>query len=175
MIKTFSAAAFGALFLSFSALAAPPADAPAGTTGLCKDGSYYSGASKKGACRGHKGVKEWYADADDKAPKADGKAEAKKDDAKAEPKKDEAKKEDAKPAVADAASAKGKDKKEPPKPAAEAAAGGGAGKVWVNESTKVYHCEGDRWYGKTKEGSYMSIADATAKGYKPSHGKACDK
>lgn len=40
--------------------AAPPAGAPAGTTGLCKDGSYTSTASKQGACSGHQGVKEWY-------------------------------------------------------------------------------------------------------------------
>src|SRR5579862_6680881 len=41
----------------------PPAGAPAGTTGLCNDGSYWSGATKKGACHGHKGVKEWYGSA----------------------------------------------------------------------------------------------------------------
>ena len=34
-----------------------PADAPAGTTVQCKDGSYASLDTKSGACRGHKGIK----------------------------------------------------------------------------------------------------------------------
>src|SRR5690348_15881115 len=38
-----------------------PAGAPAGTTGMCNDGTYTSAASKRGACSGHKGVKQWYA------------------------------------------------------------------------------------------------------------------
>ncbi|HCC56350.1 MAG TPA: DNA-binding protein [Solibacterales bacterium] len=44
----------------------------------------------------------------------------------------------------------------------------GPGMVWVNLDSKVYHHQGDRWYGKTKKGQYMSEADAIKAGYRDS-------
>jgi hypothetical protein len=39
------------------------------------------------------------------------------------------------------------------------------GMVWVSRRSKVYHVEGDRWYGKTKHGEWMTEADAIKAGY----------
>ena len=47
----------------------------------------------------------------------------------------------------------------------------GSGMVWVNLDSKVYHREGDRWYGKTKNGKYMSEAEAQKEGFRPSKEK----
>lgn len=136
--------------------ASAPAAAPAGATALCKDGTYFTGTTHKGACRGHKGVKEWLGGAAAAAPAAQS-APAK-----------------AAPAAAPAAKASPA-KRVAPTPASqiEQKAGGGPGLVWVNSGSKVYHCQGDEWYGKTKEGSYMSEAAAKAAGNRAARGKEC--
>ncbi|MEO6801485.1 MAG: DUF3761 domain-containing protein [Rhodanobacter sp.] len=151
-----AAVALAGLLLGSAAYAQQSA-APAGSSGQCKDGSYTSTASKRGACKGHKGVKEWYATSGSKTAKASNM---------------ESKTEAAAPAAAAAEPAPASKKSMGwTKPAAAAAAGGGPGMVWVNG--KVYHCSADKWYGKTKHGEYMSEAAAKAKGAHPEHGKVC--
>ena len=41
------------------------------------------------------------------------------------------------------------------------------GMVWVNTSTRVYHKDG-QFYGKTKNGKFMTESEAQAAGYKES-------
>lgn len=38
------------------------------------------------------------------------------------------------------------------------------GMVWVNTESNIYHKEGDRWYGKTKNGVFMNEQDAIKSG-----------
>jgi len=135
-----------------------PADAPAGATGLCKDGTYWTNATKRGACHGHKGIQTWYGAADYDAANP-GAAPA------AQPGAPQPMQAAPKAAVPPPMQA--------PATAPMAAPPPAAGMVWVNTSTKVYHCPSDRWYGKTKKGAYMSEADAKAAGNRPDHGKAC--
>jgi Protein of unknown function (DUF3761) len=138
------------------AATASNAQAPSGSTGECKDGTYSSAESKRGACAGHGGVKDWYKTATPaKATAAPAPAATK-----------------AAPAAPMAAAPAAPAAKTSATPMA-AAPGGGAGKVWVNSKSKVYHCSSDKYYGKTKEGEYMTEAAAKAAGNHADHGKAC--
>jgi hypothetical protein len=47
-------------------------------------------------------------------------------------------------------------------------------KVWVNTASGVYHCPGSKWYGKTKEGKYMTQAEAIKAGFRPAYGRYCE-
>lgn len=133
-----------------AAKAAPaPAAAPAAAamqTFVCKDGTSVSAATPKGTCKGHKGIDK---DATAKLPAG------------------------ATPAAATAPAAAPATKSNTSAPTATTAPGGGPGQVWVNEGTKVYHCQGDRYYGKTKNGKYMSEADAKAAGAHGANHKTC--
>jgi hypothetical protein len=193
------AAALG-LIVSSTAFAQAPADAPAGTTGLCKDGSYTAGANKRSACRGHKGVKDWYAA--DTAPTATTTATAAPAATPAGPPpsgstglckdgsyttgtnkrsacrghkgiKDWYAGTTPAPAASESTPAAMPAQRATPPATPAAAPGGGAGQVWVNTNSHVYHCPGDRWYGKTKSGQYESEAQAKSEGDRPDHGKAC--
>jgi len=155
------------------------AQAPAGSTGECKDGTFTSATSKRGACAAHGGVKEWFGSG--KKSEAKTKSESKSaDKTEAKSSKTETKSTGstaapaaAAPAPSTSSSTTAASKKSQENMRAEAAPGGGAGKVWVNTSSNVYHCSGDQWYGKTKEGEYMSEAQAKAKGARAARGKAC--
>ncbi len=137
------------------AATSPPASPSAAATGSCKDGTSTSAASKSGACSGHGGVKDWYA-AGATAPVAGAPMSNSTPPAAA-------------PAVPGDTPARTNSYTPPATPAP----GGGQGQVWVNKLSKVYHCPNDQWYGKTKEGAYMSEADAVAQGYRADHGRAC--
>lgn len=152
---------------STTATGTPPADA----TGLCNDGTYYTGASKKGACHGHKGVKTWYGTASTTSASTTAAAmPAAKPAPAAMPAATPPTPAPAKPAMTPATTPT---TTHTTAATGSPAPGGGVGKVWVNTSSKVYHCQGDRYYGATKEGEYMSEADAIAKGNRAAHGKSC--
>ncbi len=141
------------------------AQAPAGSTGQCKDGTYTTAPSKQGACRGHQGVKEWFAASTTTAAPATAAAPAKAAPAPAAA---------AAPAPA-ATPAPAKTTTHTSTASTTQAPGGGPGMVWLNTATNVYHCPGSQYYGKTKAGSYMSEADAKAKGAHADHNKPCAK
>jgi hypothetical protein len=46
-------------------------------------------------------------------------------------------------------------------------------RVWVNLSSRVYHCPGGRYYGATKRGKFMTEVDAQKTGNRPAYGRGC--
>jgi hypothetical protein len=125
--------------------AAPAKGQPKDATGQCTDGSYTTAKTQARGCLKHGGVKTWFGAA---APAPAASA----------------------PAMTPA----------PPSPtrasapaAAPAQAPTNPTDVWVNLTSKAYHCPGTKYYGTTKHGKYMSEADAKAAGFHPSHGKTC--
>jgi hypothetical protein len=156
------------IFASQVGLAQAPAGAPTGSTGQCNDGSYTTTATKKGACRGHQGVKTWFATSSAPAAPstpATAPVAAPAPTPAASPT----------PAPAPKAPAQASTPRASSHPTGTPAPGGGPGLVWLNTSTNVYHCSGTRYYGTTKAGKYVTEADAKAAGAHADHGKACSQ
>jgi hypothetical protein len=59
----------------------------------------------------------------------------------------------------------------PGPPAASEPNGAPAGQVWVNTHSGKYFYPGARYYGKTKEGAYMSEEEARRSGFTPAKGQ----
>lgn len=158
---------FGLIAVVAAALMAAPgvyaqqAASPAGSmTVQCKDGTSVTVTTMKGACHGHKGV-------DKSASSSSGSSSSNASSASSNSSMSAA--------STTAASSSKSSASSKSAPAATPAAGGGPGQVWVNTSskTKAYHCQGSKWYGTTKQGKYMSAADAQAAGYHAAKGEKC--
>ena len=168
------------------------AQAPAGATGQCKDGTYSTAASKDGACRGHKGVQAWYsqtpagaskaasstsqksASVPASAPTPAAAAPARPQAAPAQPAPTPSAAAPAQTAPAPQSTAAGKSPRASTASTAQAP-GGGPGLVWVNTNSKVYHCAGTAFYGKTKAGKYVTEDAAKAEGDRADNNKPCTK
>jgi hypothetical protein len=199
-LPRFPVALFAGLLLS---IGAAQAQSTGTVTATCKDGTSFTGAKRSGACHGHGGVQSWGAAAESgglvtpaiepASRPASTKSPAQAQSTVTATCKDGTSFTGAKRSGAchghggvqswgtatEPTTIPVNAPAEPATPVpttsrrAAAPPPAGNGQVWVNTDSRVYHCPGTRWYGKTNQGTYMSEAQAQAQGAKPDHGKAC--
>jgi len=126
---------------------------PAGATALCKDNTYYTGSSHRGACARHGGIQQWLAAGPVATPGST-----------REPTPHSTSAPESTPTT--------NATQQYPRRAASPTMTN-TGNVWVNTASRVYHCPNDRWYGKTGKGEYMSEAQAKAQGFRADHNRPC--
>ena len=136
------------------------AAAAAGATAICKDGTQYMGTSNRGACSHHGGVQQWLNAAAAQSPQ-----QQVYNTPAASPALNPAPQAPVAPQASAVPQISGNNN--------FAVAANANGQVWVNLKSKVYHCAGDRYYGKTKKGEFLPESQAVAQGFHPDHGKAC--
>jgi hypothetical protein len=152
------------LLLTLLFARAAPSQTP---TAICKDGTTTTIPTRESACKGHKGIQTWYAPSQSvpSIPTPTPNLTLKSIPVPT-PGLTPASIPAATPATS-IAERRAYLLSQPPAP------GAAPNLVWLNANGKVYHCPGSNFYGKTKSGSYLSEAEAKAKGAHPSRNKPC--
>jgi uncharacterized protein DUF3761 len=154
-----------ALTLSSVANAQTPAGAPRGATAQCKDGTWSSEQNRDAACSDRDGVRTWYGASDSPtntpAPAMMPPQTFPKPTPQTMPNA-------ATPTTGTQMGSR------PTLPGGMSRkSGAGTGKVWVNQNSRTYLCEGERGYGTAAGGAYMSETDAIAADNQPANGAKC--
>ncbi|MET0207487.1 MAG: hypothetical protein ABW220_00520 [Burkholderiaceae bacterium] len=146
--------------LATGAAAQVPAAAPAGSTAVCKDGTF-SGEAQSIACRNNKGIEQWWGVTSNMKP---GDVPAAGDRGPYEKTLEPVPNTPAVGSATPQANAQG----------ASPGASGDAGRVWVDPGTKLFRCaEAAKSEGKKPNDLTMTQAQARKQGYQSEHGKAC--
>lgn len=154
-----------ALALAGIANAQTPAGAPTGATAQCKDGTWSSEPNRDAACSSHDGVRTWYG-ASDSPTKTPAPAMM--------PPQTFPKSTPQTMPNAQTPTTGTQTGSRPTLPGGlSRKSGASAAHVWVDRSARTYVCEGERGYGTSSGGAYMSESDAVSNGNQPANGATC--
>jgi hypothetical protein len=166
-MKLISTATALALAAASVVYAQTPAGAPPGATAQCKDGTWSSERNRDAACSGHDGIRTWYGPSDSPTNTPAPATMPPQTFPKSTPQQmpnaqtpTTGTQTGSRPTLPGGMSRK---------------SGGGAGKVWVDRSSRTYVCEGERGYGSSSGGSYMSESEAVSAGNQPANGARCSR